>query len=906
MTFGAKGVLRWPPMRHVRRTLKAGRSAAPLSAWAALVFVAAALSACGGGGGGGSSPTPETQPQPESPAPAPEPEPPVTPEPTPEPTPDPEPPPELELPTPPPTPEPLAELEPEPEPEPEPPAEPDPPAAPTADQLGAAAAVRAHATESTADTPEGHPAGARTTVYRAEILEPATNPRSAASWETAEYERAGGLTLIDAGRGYAARTTGRPGGGGITIAFVGRRIPTDNAESFGHPDLEGVTLVQITDHDTVEDTDHETKVAGIAAARRNGFGMHGVAYNAGIVSVPITLTKFGTRHVWSMEGILASIAGVAGTYDGGAWGRDYDSDPAASAHVANLSILMDPRLDRRAVRGMAIMAREGRVMVAALGNESDPNPIYPPASEVTRPEIAGHAIAVGALNSAGTAPASWSTRCGNVKRYCIFAPGEDVVSTSGSYSDTDRGFTSTGGTSGATPYVSGAVAAVWAAFPNKTGAQVVERILSTARQVDVANGDYDSEGLSPIYGHGALDLGAALNPVGFTSLPTRESRSVPVQRSFVDLPPVFGFRPTAALRDAIVYDTQMFPFLHDLNGAVRMRRAHPSTSIVDDFLSPPRYGRSSKRLGDGVRLGFAWSKRDRADRDPEIHDYVVRVAATPSLSFRFGRSAGVSGASGGFVSRRLARGPIRQGFVVGPFSQLAGEGATVGVDWRRDERTRLDFVGKTGSGWFGGGRAQLASLGVTHRLGSGLILGARYGALRERGALLGVRGSGAFADAPGARTDFLELGLERRIAGAALFGSVSWGTTRDDAAGAGSLIAGWSGGQGESFAVGGEWSDLWRDSDRLTVSLSSPFRPRGAGMYVDVPDRELADGVTAFTRHRVDLSPRGREMRLQLTWEADAAPGAAATLGGFARLNPDHDPNAGPEFGAAAKMRLDF
>ena len=286
----------------------------------------------------------------------------------------------------------------------------------------------------------------------------------------------------------------------------------------------------------------------------------------------------------------------------------------------------------------------------------------------------------------------------------------------------------------------------------------------------------------------------------------------------------------------------------------------PAASAVEDFLSPPRYGWSSKRLGRRLQVEFAWSKRDRTARDPdpsgELRDYRFRVAATLALSIQFGRGFDARGASSDFVSRRLGRGLFRDGFVVEPFTELTGDGAAFGVDWRRDEHTRLDFVGKAGSGYFGGGRARLASLGVTRRFGTSLSLSARYGALRERGSLLGIRGSGAFRDDPGAHTDFLDLGVERRTAsGAVLFGSVGLGLTKSAPAGAGSLISGWSGGRGESFAFGGEWSDLWRDSDRLTLSASSPFRPRGAGVYVDIPDRELADGVVGYTRHWVDLSP---------------------------------------------------
>ena len=761
--------------------------------------------------------------------------------------------------------------------------------------------VRAFPSEVRRTSPAGHPRPA-TTVYRAETLEP-PNPRIAGSWETAEYDAQPGLRLIRASTGYAARTTGEPGGGGKTIAIVDTKIPVDDGESVGHPDLQGVKTVDVSG--AVTDVDHGTRVAGVAAARRNGWGIHGVAYNANVVALS---SGDDTRR--DFEAIMASVAGLTGSY--GTADRKWDSRPEASAHVANFSLrLQAPMHDLEPVkRGMRLMAKAGRVIVAAAGNEGGVDPDSYPAIGVADEGVAGWAIAVGALDATGEAAAPWSHRCGKVGRWCLFAPGTDVNSTQGAYYDTSRGHEPSEGTSLAAPHVTGAVAAVWAAFPNKTGAQIVERILSTARQVDAANGDYDPvTGLSPIYGRGALDLGAAMNPVGFTSLLTRGSGAVPVRRSFVTLPPVFRPRPAAALRDAVVYDTQAFPFLHDLNGAIRTRPARSTATTVEDFLSSPRRGRSSQRLGRRVRVEFAWPQPDGAARAPsgELRDYRFRVAATPALSFRLGRSSGDHGASEGLVARRLGRGPWQGGFAAAPFTELAGDGASFGVDWRRDEDTRLDFAGKAGSGYFGGGQARLASLGMTRRLGAGLTVSGRWGALRERGSVLGIRGSGAFGGDPGARTDFLDLGAERRTAsGAAYFAGLGLGATKSAAPGPGSLVSGWSGGRGESFVLGGEWSGLWRGSDRLTVSASSPFRPRGAGMWVDVPDRELSDGVVAYTRHRVDLSPRGREVRLQAVYEAEAGPGAAATLGGFLRLDPDHDPEAAPEFGAAVKLRMEF
>ena len=77
-------------------------------------------------------------------------------------------------------------------------------------------------------------------------------------------------------------------------------------------------------------------------------------------------------------------------------------------------------------------------------------------------------------------------------------------------------------------------------------------------------------------------------------------------------------------------------------------------------------------------------------------------------------------------------------------------------------------------------------------------------------------------------------------------------------------------------------------------------------MYVAVPDRDLADGVVGYARHRVDLSPQGREVRWRLVYETGTSRGAALTVGGLLRRNPDRDPEAASEFGAAVRPRMDF
>ena len=377
----------------------------------------------------------------EQPEPQPDPDPQLMPEEPPEP-PEPDEQPAPPMPEEPPAPDPQPSM---PAPQPMPEERPEPPATGPAP----VAPVRAHTLTRGVTDPQRRARNPYSSgwvnLYRMEELEALrlgfrrVNPRMASSWENGEYRGNPGLGLIRASTGYAARTTGRPGGGGVTIAIVGRRIPVDDGASFGHYDLEGVTQARIvTSHPPAPDLDHETQVAGIAAARRNGVEMHGVAYNANIVSVPQSVRIVrGTRIVrgatylsWDMEAILASTAGLSRSFYS-TFGGNFRSNPAASAHVANLSLLVPIRFTQTTIRGMRHMAQAGRVMVAALGNDGKPNPTYAPASRVGRPGIAGHAIAVGALDATGDAAAPSSAGASSPRAQTSVSPAANTPTTRG-------------------------------------------------------------------------------------------------------------------------------------------------------------------------------------------------------------------------------------------------------------------------------------------------------------------------------------------------------------------------------------------------------------------------------------------------------------------------------------------
>ena len=719
-----------------------------------------------------------------------------------------------------------------------------------------------------------------------ETLEPASSPSTPSAWKTDEYNRSSGsgasrLNLINAAEGYARRVTGRVGGGGITVAVI------DDGIDAGHAQLD---VAGAFDSGSAGRR-HGTQMAGVIAARRDGEGIHGVAFNANLISLGRTAAEANFNAAASD---IASAAGLARVYG------TYRSNPAASAHILNMSWGTLPRRRVPVIQSaMRDAAGAGRIMVASLGNAGGVEPRAAPAVHVADEGIAGFAIAAGWLNQAGTARHDSANNCGAVARYCLFAPGTKVLTTS-TGANSER---TSSGSSHSTAYVSGSAAVVWAAFPNKRGDQVVGRLLSTARPLDGAE-------ISSTYGHGALDLGAAMNPVGFLSLSLNGGGGAALASSFIELPPAFALPARDdALASAVVYDRQMFPFLADLNAVFRTARRPPFWWLPEQ-MSDAIGLRQSNGAGFRFRPASAHVDRRGAGR--------LAFRPTPQLALAFGAGADAIDALDGFFSGSLRRNPLLAPFAATPFAAFAGRGKAVSLGWQVDRRIALHFTGRRGDAHpgaagfgaigaaFASAGADLAAVGIASRIGAATF-SASYGVLDERESLLGLRASGAFNGLRDAETAFLNLRFEARLTHrATLFGSLSRGVTA--AAGqADALIAGWGETRSQSFLLGGRFDRLYAASDRLTFTASMPLRARRARLYLDVPDREVADGVVRYARRAVNLSPDGRELQLQLAYAGTALAGRLDfALGANLHLQPNHRAGAAPEFGAAMSMRLTF
>jgi len=339
---------------------------------------------------------------------------------------------------------------------------------------------------------------------------PAVAPNPSSSFITSEYNRSDGPSIHRAITAWQAGATGA----GVTLAVVDSGIDSDSPEFAGRLSPASADVAGRRGLDNV-DSDHGTRVALVAAAARDNTGMMGIAWGATIMA------------------LRADRAGSCATYDpddDDSGCRFEDTDIAAGvnravqggARIINLSLggsSPDPVL-RSAI---ANAAAAGVVIVVSAGNDGDsteagidPNNPDPFASGL-RAAGNGHVIIAGSVGDSSTISA-FSNRAGNEAQWFLAAQGERVccVYENGVMKvETDangqRFVTLFSGTSFSAPQIAGAAALLLQAFPNLTGAQVVDLLLRSARDAGTA-------GTDSTYGRGILDIANAFAPQGATSV----------------------------------------------------------------------------------------------------------------------------------------------------------------------------------------------------------------------------------------------------------------------------------------------------------------------------------------------------------------------------------------------------
>lgn len=266
-------------------------------------------------------------------------------------------------------------------------------------------------------------------------------------------------------------------GAGVTIAVIDTgvdgRVPELQGAVVGGSDFSGLGTADGQTPVGSVNSNHGTMVASLAAGRGTGpgSGVIGSAPEAGILALSI---GFGEGNSSSDDQIAAAVR--------------YAVDQGAD--IINMSLTRNtldwPETWDDAFR---YAMENDVVVVAAAGNRGSGT------TEVGAPATMPGVLTVAGTDAFGQASFDSSSQGITIG---VAAPSEDLVGTA---PGGDHLIWS--GTSGATPIVSGIVALVRAAHPELDAANVIQRVVATAR-------DAGDPGPDPIYGFGLVDAYAAV------------------------------------------------------------------------------------------------------------------------------------------------------------------------------------------------------------------------------------------------------------------------------------------------------------------------------------------------------------------------------------------------------------
>lgn len=709
---------------------------------------------------------------------------------------------------------------------------------------------------------------------------------------TPEFLESPVLAHINADAAYRAGITGQ----GVVIASLEDGIDDEHPELINriHP------LSRAFGGDVSRGLkgpgEHGTRTGGIIAAAKNDIGTHGVAYNAQILILSVEDASDCAPDVYGVPKCTSFFEAIPEALD------------FAVAQAVKIVMVQRGAGSQEAIDAAglttefnAIAAAYGRgidagvVFIGPAGNGpvGDPltaSPVFFPYLAIGRLEGTNNGIiAVGSVDEnnnlwvwqSASGGLFQSHAAGEAAEYYLVAPSvAPYVKKDGTLTTNFRP-----GTSNSAPHVVGAAALLQEAFPNLTGREIAEILLESAT-------DLGAPGTDPIFGRGLLNIEAALQPLGTTSVASVTGNSFAISGTVASFPAAFGdaFSSAARLDQVIMLDGFNRSFVFDLGGQIYERgrapvnfdgilasrnafqsfdmRSNGDTSLGIAFYNPDYNSVSldhtvldplsdtftavqpmlfySADWNDDVRLGFSFgaSAAELLDsRSPA--NYADVFAMAPALRRRD------SLLSGDLVSATATR-TLSENFEVSlgataaryDANPLAGRDRSV-ADKHQAYETVASLVYRSGK--------------TTVRFKSTATM--------EAQTVLGSRSSGALKLGDGAATFTGTIEAARGLGkGRVLFGLVRHGLTLVDGA-QGGFVADIGGIRTSSFALGLIDRGVFTENDFLGFAISQPLRVESGTVDLTLPtSRDYEADRLVFSDLGLSLAPTGREIDLELSY----------------------------------------
>ncbi|MEQ8600196.1 MAG: S8 family peptidase [Devosia sp.] len=637
-------------------------------------------------------------------------------------------------------------------------------------------------------------------------------------------------------------------GAGETIAIV------DDGFRLSHQEFAGKT---INTTGALPDEGHGTFVASLAAGVKDGAGMHGVAAGADLHLTSFAPTGAGFDIANVTTGTLAA-AGLNAVAQNNSWGFEVSSltldtylknNPGATtAQGLNAVLRNEGSANWQSYINALDSFQNTGVIVWALSNNNgltsgDVMATLPYFENRLAEAWIAAANGYFEVNGSGdiTRAVRLSAACGLAAKFCLAGDGITTAAWNGSDTDYRSGF----GTSFVAPQVAGAVALLAEAFPDMTPSEWAQRLLASADNswfaaqgvplvgtIDYGNGV--THAYSTEWGHGVMDIRAALSPIGSVSVLSGASVASAERHSLSEstivAPASFGDSLNRAL------EPQQLAVFDALNRAFSVSSASAVQSAPSIVL-PRLPGQASIDQGhDGLNL---------------IH--------TGDLA---GTVTGFAGAGGEASVLSMAG----ESLLVASIAPVGAAG----------ELTTYGFAAEHGAVDNGA----LAGAGMTLSLpfGSGQVrLGASLAG--EHGAVMGLDGGAAFDFGSGSAIGALSLGVEQPVSpGLSLFGRLEYGAVARQGGGSG-LVSNLSGLTFSGMEIGASFADALAAGDRLTLSVSQPLRIETGTVEMTRPVARMADGSIVNQTASAELASSGREIDLGLSYQARLPNQASFSLG---------------------------
>lgn len=675
---------------------------------------------------------------------------------------------------------------------------------------------------------------------------------------------------------HLAHSAGLTGAGQV-VAVV------DDGFRKSHQEFAGKTLHQTG---TVPVTDHGTHVASLIAGVKDGVGMHGVAPKADLhlTSISPTGIGFDLANVTAGTKAAAALGAVA---QNNSWGFETSASELETYLADNPGATTAQGLNALVGHGSAAWQNQlnalddfqnGGVVVWALSNNksfTSGDILASLPHFETRLSEAWIAAANGYFEVDGdggiTRAVRLSAACGLAARFCMAGDGTTNAARAGA----DNAYGAGTGTSFVAPQIAASVALLAEAFPDLTPAEWAKRLLASADNswfaalgvgvsgsVDFGNGvthQYSNE-----WGHGVLDLEAALSPIGTVSVLSGEAVTT---------------SPRLELEDSAV-------------------------------VTPRGFGDSLANALAGEQLAVFDALNRSFSVSPGVIVQPGEVTLMPRLMAAVaGTQEAVGSASGLDVRHTQDLGDAAVGFT--------GLGGGASVLSMAGEAMLISATGEAGAAAFTAygfasehGTVEAGNLtggGVTLTIPAGLgtaSIGA--GIAAEQGGVMGLAGNAAFDFGSSSTLTTVNLGLEQQLAPSlGIFGRLEYGAASAAAPTTRSLVSSVEGIRFSGIEIGAVLSNVVTGNDRVTVSVAQPMRIESGSMAFELPVARTADGAILRETAEAELQSSGREVDLGVDYAVTLDNGAALNLGVQYAVDAGHIAGASA-FGAAVGFKQGF